>query len=78
MLEANTFGAGDEVRCVGDEHSSAGDEHAENTRLNFSHMHIANYQQLPNRTNVQMIASHSYSHLKMGTLMLQRSKRSIK
>ena len=50
VLDTHAFCAG------GDEHSSARDEHVENTRSNFSHTHThtASYQQLPNRTYVEL------------------------
>ena len=67
-LETNAFHAGDQ-------HFSAGDEQVKNAGSNFSHTHTASYQQLPNRTYVDMIASHSYSLPKTGSITLRRSKR---
>ena len=47
------------------------------TRLysQFSHIHTASYQQLPNRTYVEMMATHRYSRSppKMGGIMLSYS-----
>ena len=75
VLQMYSFGAGDECLCAGDEHFSAKDERVENAHSNFTHAHRASYQRLPNKTYIKTIASHSYSPLKMGVIMLSRSNR---
>ena len=73
VLETNTFGDGDERVHPGDEHFIAGDERIENAYSNFSHTHTANYQWLPNRPYVQIIATYGYSPPKTGGFTLSYS-----
>ena len=46
--------------CTGDKHLGTGDELVENVT------HTASYQRLPNRTYLEMIATHQYSPPKTG------------
>ena len=46
----------------------AGDKQVENVRSNSSYTHTASYQRLPNRTFVEMIASHNYSPSNTGAI----------
>ena len=59
VLETNNFGAGEE-------RLSAGDERVKNTRSNLTHTHTGSYQQLSNKTYLEMIATHRYSPSKTG------------
>ena len=78
----NTFGTGKEWNQAEDEQFNAGDEWIENARLSISDTHTqlpthtVSVQRLPNRIYVDMIASHSYSHLRKQAppVTLRRSK----
>ena len=52
--------------CAGDECFSAGNECIENTLSSFRHTHPASYQQLSNRTYLEIIVTHRHSPLKTG------------
>ena len=45
----------------------------ENARSNFNHTHTASYQRLPNRPQINMIATHKYSPPKTGGITLSYS-----
>ena len=72
-LETNTL-------LAEDEHFSAGDQRVENARSNFMqpHTHTASYQRLPNRSYVEMIATHKYSPPKTDGITLAYSPPSIR
>ena len=78
MLETSTLALETNAFDTGDQCFSTGDKGIVNTHSCFSHIHTASYQRLPNRTYVEMIASHtqcSYSTLKMGGITLQISQK---